>query len=168
MTSTTTNFFKVQSVILRYCIRTYYKNRYMCVIHRHKLFHIFLWLQADNNPIKQNKISCINLLRSYMHHWTGSSLVQVMACHCLLQAITITNANLLLTDLLGTNFNEILIDMQKFSLTKINLKMLSAKCQPIYLSEPQFVQDDIQTLHSATDDVPWSPRSEGVINPWII
>ena len=44
------------------------------------------------------------------------------------QAIIWTNAGILLIGPLGTNFSEILIEIQTFSLKKIRLKMLSAKC----------------------------------------
>ena len=44
------------------------------------------------------------------------------------QAIIWTNAGILLIGPVGTNFNEILIEIQTFSLNKIRLKMSSAKC----------------------------------------
>ena len=44
------------------------------------------------------------------------------------QAIIWTNAGILLTGPLGTNFGEILIEIQTFSSKKIRLKMSSAKC----------------------------------------
>ena len=44
------------------------------------------------------------------------------------QAIIWTNAEILLIGPLGTNFSEILIEIQTFSLKKIHLKMSSAKC----------------------------------------
>ena len=44
------------------------------------------------------------------------------------QAIIGTNAGILLIGPLGTNFSEILIEIQTFSLKKIRLKMSSAKC----------------------------------------
>ena len=44
------------------------------------------------------------------------------------QAIIWTNAGILLTGPLGTNFSEILIEIQTFSLKKIRLKMSSSKC----------------------------------------
>ena len=44
------------------------------------------------------------------------------------QAIIWTNAGILLIGPLRTNFNEILIEIQTFSLKKIRLKMSSAKC----------------------------------------
>ena len=45
-----------------------------------------------------------------------------------LGAIIWTNAGILLYGPLGTNFSEILIEIQTFSLTKIRLEMSSAKC----------------------------------------
>ena len=44
------------------------------------------------------------------------------------QAIIWTNAGILLIGPLGTDFSEILIEIQTFSLKKIRLKMSSAKC----------------------------------------
>ena len=44
------------------------------------------------------------------------------------RAIIWTNAGILLIGPLGTNFSEILIEVQTFSLKKIRLKMWSAKC----------------------------------------
>ena len=49
------------------------------------------------------------------------------------QAIIWTNAAILLIGPLGTNFSEILIEIQTFSLKKIRLKMASAKCRPFCL-----------------------------------
>ena len=50
------------------------------------------------------------------------------------QAIIWTNARILLVGPLRTNFSEILIEIQAFSLTKIRLKMLSPKCCSFRLS----------------------------------
>ena len=49
------------------------------------------------------------------------------------QAIIWTNAGILLTGLLGTNFSEILIGIKIFSFKKMLLKMLSAKWRPFCL-----------------------------------
>ena len=49
------------------------------------------------------------------------------------QAIIWTNAGILLIGPLGTNFSEILIEIQIFSLRKMRLKMSSAKRQPFCL-----------------------------------
>ena len=56
-----------------------------------------------------------------------------MACR-LDGATTIwTNAGILLVEPLGTNFNEILIEIQIFSFKKMRLKMSSAKLRPFFL-----------------------------------
>ena len=49
------------------------------------------------------------------------------------QAIISTNAGILLIKALRTNFGEILIEIQTFSLKEIRLKMSSAKCCPFRL-----------------------------------
>ena len=49
------------------------------------------------------------------------------------QAIIWTNAGILLTEPLGTNFSEILIGIQTFSFKKMHLKMLSVKWRPFCL-----------------------------------
>ena len=49
------------------------------------------------------------------------------------QTIIWTNAGILLIWPLGTNFSEILIEIQTFSLKKMRLKMSSAKCCPFRL-----------------------------------
>ena len=49
------------------------------------------------------------------------------------QAIIWTNAGMLLIGPLGTNFSEILIEIQTFSLRKMRLEMSSAKRQPFCL-----------------------------------
>ena len=46
------------------------------------------------------------------------------------QAIIGTNAGILLIGPSGTNFSEILVEIQTFSLKKMHLKMLSAKWRP--------------------------------------
>ena len=49
------------------------------------------------------------------------------------QAVTWTNAGLLLIRHLGTNFGEIIIGIQTFSFKKMHLKMSSAKWRPFCL-----------------------------------
>ena len=49
------------------------------------------------------------------------------------QAIIWTNAILLLIVPLGTNFSEILIEIDTISFKKMHLKMLSGKCRPFCL-----------------------------------
>ena len=53
--------------------------------------------------------------------------------HIWRQAIIWTNAGILLIRPLGTNFSEILIGIQAFSLTKMHCKMSSAKWRPFRL-----------------------------------
>ena len=48
------------------------------------------------------------------------------------QSIIWTNAWILLIRPSGTNFSEILIEIDVFSFNKMHLKMSSAKCQPLY------------------------------------
>ena len=50
------------------------------------------------------------------------------------QAIIWTNAGILLIEPLGTNFNEILIEIHTFSLKKMHLKISSGKWRPFYLA----------------------------------
>ena len=58
------------------------------------------------------------------------------------QAIIWTNAGILLTAPLGTNFSEILIEIYTFSLKKkMQLKMLSNKRWPFYLSLNMLTDD---------------------------
>ena len=68
---------------------------------------------------------------AYMCHWNGWSLgsgnVLLPIRH---QAITWTDADLLSIWTLETNFSEILIEIQMFSLKKLKLNVSSAKCQP--------------------------------------
>ena len=49
------------------------------------------------------------------------------------QAITWTNGGILLIGLLGTNFSEMLIEINTFSFNKIDLKMSSGKWRPFCL-----------------------------------
>ena len=48
------------------------------------------------------------------------------------QAIISTNAEILLIGHLGTNFDEILIEIRTFSFNKMHLKLLSAKWERFY------------------------------------
>ena len=63
---------------------------------------------------------------------------------CCRQAIIWTNARILLTEILGTNFSEILIKIQNFSFTKMHLKISSAKWRPFYPG-----RDDLSVLVEA-------------------
>ena len=65
----------------------------------------------------------------YMRRWTGSALVQVMACH--LFGAKPLPAGLLSSGLLGTNFNEIRIGILSFSFKKMHSKLSSDKVAAI-------------------------------------
>ena len=74
---------------------------------------------------------CINPLRlsdAHMHWWSGSPLDQVMDWRLF---AAWTNAESLSVRPLGKRLSQILIEIQMFSLKKMHLKMLPAKC---YLS----------------------------------
>ena len=76
------------------------------------------------------------------------------------QAIISTNAGLFSIGPLGTNFSEILIKIQNFSITKIHLKISSAKMSAI-LSRGRWVNCQFgllcfQKSRSSTVRVPWN------------
>ena len=86
------------------------------------------------------------------------------------QAIIWTNAGILLIGPLGTNFNEILIENQTFSLKKTRLKMSSVKCCSFrlglnvlnkvshsysYISNS--IADALELLQSCTETSIWAP-----------
>ena len=83
------------------------------------------------NPQEWNQLNS-SLPAAYIRQWTGSALVQIMACR-LFGAKPLSkpiNTVLLSIGPLGTNFSEILIKIQNVSFTKIHLKMPSAKWRP--------------------------------------
>ena len=59
------------------------------------------------------------------------------------QAIIWTNAGILLIGPLGTNFNEISIEIQTFSLKESHLKMSSVKWRPLCLSLNVFIHPEL-------------------------
>ena len=65
-----------------------------------------------------------------MHICVGK-LIIIAPGRC--QAIILTNDGILLIGLVGTNFNEILIEIHTFSVKKMHLKMSSAKWRPFCL-----------------------------------
>ena len=68
------------------------------------------------------------------------------------QAIISTNVGLLSIGTLGTNFNEILIKIQNFSLTKMHLKISSAKWRPFCPGGDElFVGQNALALNPITD-----------------
>ena len=70
------------------------------------------------------------------------------------QAIIWTKAGILLIGPLGTNFREILIEIQTFSLRKICLKISSAKRQPFCLGLNVLMQDHFLPFSW----LPYTPR----------
>ena len=68
---------------------------------------------------------------TYKHQWTGSALVQIMACRLFgAKPLSKPNAGLLSTGPFGTNFDAISIKIQDFSFTKMHLKITSAEWRP--------------------------------------
>ena len=84
------------------------------------------WIHHDIWPL-------YNSLRpsdAYMRHQPRPSLVQIKACR---KAIIWTNAVLLSIGPLGTNFSQVVLEIQIFSFKKMHWKM-SGKCQSFCLS----------------------------------
>ena len=79
------------------------------------------------------------------------------------QAIIWTNAGTLLIGHLGTNFNEIPIEIHTFSFKKMQLKMSSAKWRPfcLGLNVLIYIRKFNRVLISVT-------RMGGCFNPWIV
>ena len=72
------------------------------------------------------------------------SLVQIMADRH--QPIICTNVGILFIGPLGTNFNEVLVEMQQFSFKKMHL--INVVCQvSSILSQPQYVNQVIVILN---------------------
>ena len=69
------------------------------------------------------------------------------------QAIIWTNAGILLIGPLGTNFSEILIEIQTFSYTKMHLKMSSAKWRPFCLGFNVLTPWDVENGCHFTDAI---------------
>ena len=76
----------------------------------------------------------LSLGHNELTHWGQVNWIIIGSDNGLLpvrhQAITQTNADLSSIEPLGTNFSEILITIQTFSLKKMHLQMSSEKCQP--------------------------------------
>ena len=80
-----------------------------------------------------------------------------MACR---QAIICTNAGILLIGPLGTNFSEILIEIQTFSFTKMHLKMSSAIWRPFCLGLNVLkmylqIESHVPIKHDTTYNTTW-------------
>ena len=113
---------------------------------------LLLWSLILLQRFPHVSFSCMGLCLSYLNHWGRVTHICVGNLTIIgsdnglspgrRQAITWTNAGLLLIGRLGTNFNEILLGIQTFSFKKMHLKMSSAKKAAI-LSRPQWVNDGI-------------------------
>ena len=71
---------------------------------------------------------------AFVCHWSGSSLVQVMACRLFgAKPFTWTNGAILSIGHLGTNFGEFYLKFKHFRWIKMHSKMSSAKWRPFCL-----------------------------------
>ena len=69
------------------------------------------------------------------------------------QAIIWKNAGLLLIESLGTNFSEILIEVQTISFKKMELKMSSAKWRPFCLGLNVLITSNLATPHPSIESI---------------
>ena len=81
------------------------------------------------------------------------------------QAITWTNVGILLIGPLWTNFSEISIKIQTFSLTKMRLKVSSAKWCPFCLGLNELTESDF--TGNAQDVSYWNVFAESWFEKWI-
>ena len=101
---------------------------------------------SGNSHLKTKQLACVCLNRlglSCLSHWGRETHICVGKLTIIAsdnglsprrrRAIFWTNAERLLIGALGTNFNEILIEIHTFSFKKIHLKMSSAKWRPFCL-----------------------------------
>ena len=90
-------------------------------------------LYATIKPRRLQSLHWLMFIGTYMYQWTQLSLVQIMACHLFGTMPLSELAGILLSGELLTNFNEIWIKIQQFSLKKMHLKMQSAQWRPFCL-----------------------------------
>ena len=105
----------------------------------HPVITTFTWLKNLINPIDHNNRTGGNA--KTLTHWGRVTHICVGNLTIIgsdnglspgrRQAIIWTNAGILLIGPLGTNFDEIVIGIQTFSLKKIYLKMSSGKWRPL-------------------------------------
>ena len=100
--------------------------------------------QSNGTIYRQQVINLIWLThKTWLYHWGRVTHICVNKSISIAsdnglspgrrQVIIWTNAGILSIGPLGTNFSEILIEIQTFSLKKICLKLSSAKCRPFCL-----------------------------------
>ena len=103
-----------------------------CNVRRFRIFHVYV--MSCYHPAISDTMKYLTELTHWgrVTHICVSKLTIIGSDNGLApgrrQAIIRTNAGILLIGPLGTNFSEILIEIQAFSLKKIRLKMSSAKC----------------------------------------
>ena len=84
------------------------------------------------------------------------------------QAIIWTNAGILLIGPLGTDFSDILIEIQTFSLKKTRLKMSSAKCCSFRLGLNVLSRSGLfVSIFSSHDDVNTPPNGQNSKRHWV-
>ena len=90
-----------------------------------------IWLHVSSNKFMSSRVNSSFPSAAYMRQWTGSALVQIMACR-LFGNNSLSKPMLGCCQLepLGTNFNEIWIKIHNVSFRKMHLKMKSAKWRP--------------------------------------
>ena len=89
--------------------------------------HCWVIIVVPYHPRQVTKTYSYPPSAAYMRQWIRSALVQTMACRLFgAKPFFLTNAGLLSTRPLGTNFSEILIKIQNFSFTKMHLQISSA------------------------------------------
>ena len=124
------------------------------------LVQVTAWWRTGDTPLSEPTMTQIN--DSYMRHlklthWGRMTLICVGKLTIIgsdnglsperRQAIIWTNNGILLIGPLGTNFSEILVEIQTFSSKKIRLKMSSAKCYSFRLGLNVLRRDSSQTHH---------------------
>ena len=90
--------------------------------------NVVLWRKIHSVHLQQHKVNSLRPSDAYMRRWTDNGPSPVRR-----QAITWTNARILLIGPSETNFSDILIGIQMFSFKKMHLKMSSAKWRPFCL-----------------------------------
>ena len=126
-----------------------------------KKYKIFLstkcaWVCCLQNYSHFVQAQCVNSLGpgdAYMRHWTGSSLVQVMACR-LFGAKQLPEPMLANFQVYTLKQTSLKLQWKTFSLTKMHSKMSSAKWQPFCFS-----------LNVLIFSV-WWPGTVGKIDKW--
>ena len=122
------NFYKISIMSLSpICVMWVDGHTYGCPA------DISIWLTCARHNVKFSLTHWGRVMHKYVSKLNiiGSDNGMPPGRH---QAIILTNAGILLTGPLGTNFSEILIKIHTFSFKKMHLNILSGKWQPSCLS----------------------------------